>query len=328
MEIKETVGIDISKKDFDVRVHTSKAYEKFTNDKQGFKKMLKWVYKLSAFSKEDIFFIFEHTGLYSYQLAVHLTEQEIPFAMLPGLEIKRTLGMARGKNDKVDATRIAKYGYLRRGELTSYSMASKELQELGSLFTLRQRLVRQKAGFVTSCGEIKRVKIKKDNTTEFAINESMIKILAKKIAKIEDRMEQIVMGEPELKRLYKLVISIKGIGPQNAYIMLITTQAFTKFKTWRQYASYSGVAPFPYQSGTSIRGKTRVSHLANKVVKALLTSAAKSAISHDAELKIFYKKKINQGKTDAVVTNIIRCKLLARVFAVVKRGTPFVDLQY
>lgn len=325
MEIKEIIGIDVSKNELDVRIHTSKEYTTFVNNKKGFRRLLKWVFKTSSFKKEEIFFIFEHTGLYSYQLATFLTEQEIPFAMVPGLEIKRTLGLARGKSDKVDATRIARYAYQRRDEIEPYKLASKELQELSSLFTLRQRLVRQRAGFLASLGEIKRVKLKKDNKIEFSITESMIKKLSKEIDKVDERMEEIITNAPSLKRLYDLITSIKGIGAQNAYILLVTTQGFTKFKAWRQYAAYAGVAPFPHQSGTSIRGKNKVSHLANKTVKTLLSSAAKSAVQHDAELRAFYQRKLDQGKLDAVVTNIIRCKLLARVWAVVNRGTPFVD---
>ncbi len=326
MKIKEIVGIDISKNEFDVRIHTSKEYEVFANQSKGFKRLIKWVFKVSSFAKDEIFFVFEHTGIYSYQLAAFLTEQEIPFAIIPGLEIKRTLGLARGKSDKVDATRIARYAYLRRDEITPYKLANKELQELNSLFALRKRLVRQKAGYVASLGENKSVKRRKDNLTEFAIMESIIRTMTKKIEKIDQAMKAIIDNASSLKHLYTLITSVKGIGPQTAYILLITTQGFTKFKTSRQYASYAGVAPFPHQSGSSIRGKTKVSHLANKTVKAILSSAAQAAIKWDPELKIYYQKKVAEGKHPALVINIIRNKLLARVWAVVNRGTPFLDL--
>lgn len=325
MKFKEIVGIDVSKETFDARIHTLKDQGVFKNEKKGFKQMLKWVYKQSDFSIDEIHFIFEHTGLYSYQLAVFLTEEEISFTMVPGLEVKRTLGIARGKNDEIDAKRLARYGYLRRDELQDYVLPSKELQELKSLFTLRKRLVSQRAGYKSSLGEIKRVKVKKDNLTEFSINQSMINLLSTKIKKIEQRMDQIIDEKPNLKKLYDLLTSIPGIGKQNALSLIITTQAFTKFKTWRQYAAYCGTAPFPYQSGKSIKGKTKVNHLANKEVKSLLSSAARTAIKHDPELKTYYKKRIGEGKEDGTVINIIRCKLLARTFAVVNRGTPFIN---
>lgn len=104
MKILDTVGIDISKLTFDVRIHGSQSYKQFENSKKGFRQLLRWVFKNSTFSKENILFVFEHTGLYSHELSVYLTEQIVSFSLIPGLEIKRSLGIARGKDDKVDAT--------------------------------------------------------------------------------------------------------------------------------------------------------------------------------------------------------------------------------
>ena len=70
MKINETIGLDMSKLTMDVTVHHSKAYSKFENSKEGFKQMIKWAYKKSDIRKDEILFIFEHTGLYSYQLSV------------------------------------------------------------------------------------------------------------------------------------------------------------------------------------------------------------------------------------------------------------------
>lgn len=127
MKILDTIGIDMSKLTFDVRIHSSQAYVQFKNSKTDFKELLKWSFKNSAFSKENILFIFEHTGLYSHQLAVYLTEQKVPFALVPGLEIKRSLGIARGKDDKVDATKIALYGYRLRDELNLYKLPTTQV---------------------------------------------------------------------------------------------------------------------------------------------------------------------------------------------------------
>jgi len=326
MEIKETVGIDISKNDFDVRIHKSQDYNKFMNDKKGFKKLLKWVYKLSKFNKDEIFFVFEHTGLYSHNLAMFLAEEKVPFSLISGLEIKRSMGITRGKDDKIDATKIAYYAYLRRDELRAYTMPSKALSELQSLFVLRKRLVTQRAGFMASLGEIKRFKLKKENTVEFEVDESMIKLLSKKIEKVEKRMDEIIESNTQMKQQFYLLTSIPGVGAQNALSFIITTHAFTKFNTWREYAAYCGIAPFPHKSGTSVRGKTKVSSLANKNVKVLLTSAAYSVIRFDPELKNYFQRKIDEGKNKNLVINNIRCKIIARMFAVLKRDTVFVNI--
>jgi hypothetical protein len=85
------------------------------------------------------------------------------------------------------------------------------------------------------------------------------------------------------------------------------------------------VAPFAYSSGTSIRGKTRVSPLADMKLKSLLNMCALVAIRRDKELRGYYERKLAEGKPKMLVINNVRCKLLARIFAVINRNSPFVN---
>ncbi len=326
MKILDTVGIDMSKLTFDTRVHSSQAYMEFENTKDGFNKLLKWVYKNSTFSKENILFVFEHTGLYSHQLSVYLTEKKVSFSLVPGLEIKRSLGIARGKDDKVDATKIALYSYRLRDEIEPYEMPIEQVASIKRLLSLRVRIVKQRAGFKASYGEQKRVLPKKDNSTLFNVQEKTIKYLTKQITDIEKEIMKIIKSDDKLKEQYKLITSVKGVGRQTALFMIAYTHSFTKFKTWRKFASYCGIAPFPNSSGTSIRGKTRVSNLANKKIKSLLDSCAKSAIQYNPEMKVYYNKRVDEGKNKMSTINVIRNKLLARIFAVIERQTPYVDI--
>ena len=101
---------------------------------------------------------------------------------------------------------------------------------------------------------------------------------------------------------------------------------FNGFLTRENLPVIPGVAPFEYSSGTSIRGKTKTSHLANREVKVYLTRAAITAIAWDPKIKAYYKRKIAEGKHKASVINAVRAKIIARCFAVIKRKTPFVTL--
>lgn len=325
MKIKDTVGIDISKKKFDAHIHSNKMFETFDNSKEGFKQLIKWSIKNSPNSLINTLFVFEHTGLYSNQLSVYLSEKNIQFVLVPGLEIKRSLGIARGKDDKVDAARIALYGYRLREELTATKLPSKALAGLKRLLSLRDRLVKQRAGFKASFKEQKAVLIKKENEVLLNVQQKMIKALSKQIGLVESEMQNIIKEQEELKELVQLVKSVKGIGLQTTLYLIVYTEAFTKFKNSRKFASYCGVAPFPNSSGTSIRGKTKVSHLANKKIKSLLDMCAKSAIQHSPEMKVFYNRRIQNGHNKMSTINIIRNKLLARAFAVAKRKVPYVD---
>jgi len=259
-------------------------------------------------------------------LAVFLTEQQTHFVLVPGLEIKRSLGISRGKDDKIDAKKIAKYAFEKRDELKTYEMPSEQINLLKRLLSLRVRLVKQRAGYKASLKEQKRILIKKENKVLFESQEKIIKYLTKQIGTIEKEMDDIINNNDSLKTIYKLIISIKSVGPQTALFLIVYTSAFKKFANWRKFASYVGTAPFPNSSGTSIRGKTKVSNLAYKKIKSLLDQCAKSAIQHNPEMKIFYKKRVEEGKNEMSTINIVRNKILARIFAVVKRGTHYVDI--
>ncbi len=139
-------------------------------------------------------------------------------------------------------------------------------------------------------------------------------------------MQRLIRADQELSRQYRLINSIKGVGPQTALMMIILTKGFTSFQTWRKFASYSGIAPFPNQSG-KFAGRTQTSKLANKRIKSLLTMCAGVSIQYNTEMKLYYEKRINQGKNKMSTLNIIRNKLLSRIFAVVNRDTEYVDVR-
>lgn len=326
MKIKDTIGIDISKLTFDVRIHSNQDYRVFDNSIKDFKELTKWAFKSSAFSKDEIIFVFEHTGLYSYELAVYLAEQNIPFALVPGLEIKRSLGIARGKDDKVDATKIALYAYRLKDEIKPTELPLEDVTTLKRLLSLRERIVKQRAGYKASLKEQKRVLDKNKNKVLFDSQEKIITYLSKQIDNIEKEMDNIIKKNKHLNQIYKLITSIKGVGPQTALFMIAYSNGFTKFKNARKFASYCGIAPFPNSSGTSIRGKTKVSHLANKKIKSLLDLCAKTSIQFNPEMKIYYEKRIEKGKNKMSTINIIRNKILSRIFAVVERNTPYINL--
>lgn len=325
MKIKEVIGIDASKLTLDCCLHKSGAQEVFENTPETIELMVDWSHRTSGLAKNELLFVFEHTGLYTHQLARYLSEQGYYFHLVPGLEIKRSMGIARGKDDKADAKRIALYGYRIREEVRPYQMPKESLTSLKRLMSMRRKLVSQRAGHIATLGEQKRVLNKELGAILLQVQEDVIRVLDVQIAKIEKELERIIEQDPELQYLYRLLISIKGIGAVSARFLIVHTVGFTAFTTWRKFASYCGIAPFPNRSGTSIRGRTKVSQLANKEGKTLLNLCAGSAIQCNPEMKAYYTRRIDAGKNKMSTLNIIRNKLLARAFAVVGRGTPYVN---
>ncbi|MGB0881203.1 MAG: IS110 family transposase [Polaribacter sp.] len=325
MKIKETIGIDISKEFFDVCIHSNQLNQKIENNQKGFKKLLEWVFKNTAFKQENTLFVFEYTGIYSLNLSQFLTKKNISFSLIPGLEIKRSLGIARGKDDQKDARKIALYGFRLRDEIKPYKMPSASVIQVKNLFSLRTKLVKDRAGYKSRLKEQKSVLNKKENKVLFKVQENIIENYSKEIKKVEKQIDEIIKNDDQLKETYNLITSIQSVGKQTAAAMIIFTNNFTTFSESRKFASYSGIAPFPHQSGTSIRGKNKVNHLANKQMKYLLDMCAMNAIRNNSEMKKYYEKKVIEGKNKLSVINAVRNKLLARIFAVVKRKTPYVN---
>ena len=325
MKFKEFIGIDISKLSFDVRIHSNQQKSEFKNDNSGFKEMMKWVNKNACCGKEETLFALEHTGIYSLPICVFLSENQNHFVLLPGLEIKRSLGIQRGKNDKIDSGRIADYAYQKRDKITPTQLPFKNIQTIRRLLSIRDRLVKHRKGFLKDRGENKKFLKQSENKILFEVVEKSICDINKQINKVEKELDNIVKSDELINKQFNLIISIKGVGKQTALFIIAYTNCFTKFDNWRKFASYSGTAPFPYSSGTSINGRTKVSHLANKKIKVLLNMCARSAIEFNPEMKSYFQKRTDEGKNGMSTLNIIRNKLLARIFAVIQRGTPYVD---
>lgn len=326
MKFTETIGIDVSKLTLDVCIHVKQAMTQVLNTKQGYKKLLLWAKKNANCPIEEILFCFEHTGIYSAALTRFMADNQLKYIVVPGLEIKRSLGIQRGKNDQIDAKKIAQYAYRRRDEVVIYKAPDKIIDKIRQLLSLREKLVKQRAGFMASLNDLESLSDRSENKLLFSIPQKMIKELHKQLEKLEKEIDVLLERCPEIMENYKLITSITGIGKQTALLIIVVTNNFLWFNDPRKLASYAGIAPFPYKSGTSIHGKTRVSHLANKKLKSLLSSCAVSAIRTDPEIKIYYTRRIESGKHKMNTINAVRNKLLARVFAVVRRKTPYVSL--
>lgn len=328
MEFTSFVGIDISKLTIDVALLDAdgkhQGVKKFTNSKGGFEQMLAWL-KSQSVLKECLFCL-EHTGIYCLPICVFFEEVKLAYSLQPGLQIKRSMGIQRGKNDKADAQVIGKYAYLNRKDIQLYKLPSKIILKLKQLVSYRERLVKTKVALKTASKELKAFSDKELHELIVTDSTKHIEQLNRSIAVIDKTLRQLIAEDKELDRLFELASSVKGVGLQIATNMLVITHGFTRFKNWRKFSCYCGLAPFEYSSGTSIKRKTKVSHLGNKKIKALIGNGIASAIQNDPEIAAYYKRKIEEGKHKMVVMNAIKNKLISRVFAVIKRGTPFVPL--
>ncbi len=324
-EIKESVGIDVSKLTLDVFIYTKQIHKQFLNNKKGFESLINWI-KQETKNTEEVIWCFEHTGWYCVLLSHFMHQNKMHYCCVNPLEIKRSMGLKRGKTDKQDAQEIARFAWLRKEELEPSTPMPIKLIELQRLMSLREQLVKQSTALKNLAKGMQVTLEKKTGDKALVIIKQTLKQLEAQIKKVEKSMEALIKTEDQMQQNYKMSKSVKGVGNVLATQMLLHTHNYTRFETWREFSSYCGLVPFPYQSGTSINRKPRNHSISDKKMKSLLSMSAISAIQADKELKIYFKKRVEEGKPKMLVLNIIRNKIVSRIFATVKRGTPFVEL--
>jgi len=325
MKITNIVGIDVSKKTFDY--HHYNGLENglsITNDLKGYRTFLKWLKVKVTKDPDQVMIVMEHTGYYSFKLEQFLFKHQVNYCKKPALDIKRSCGMIRGKSDKADAKMISRYGWMRKEELQPCKPVSEVQLELQQLMSHRDKLVADRASYQSKIKEMKMQLGDKMAEQVIKSTQYLLDIFSVEIKQTETFIQELINKNEQLNSNYLLVKSVKGIGFATAVHFLITTENFTSFDNHRKFACYCGVAPFENSSGTSVRGKTKTSSLANRKIKSLLTMAAICAIQHDPELKEKYQQKVNEGKPKMSALNIIRAKLIERIFAVVKRQSPYI----
>lgn len=327
MQKKEIfIGVDVSKLTLDVSVHGSKNHLRISNNSEGFKKLLSWFRSLKI-TLEECWFVLEYTGGYEYRLVQFCVAKQITFTRIPGLQIKKSLGMQRGKNDKIDSKRIAEYGYEKRERLQQSKACNPGITRLKQLLTQRSGFVNDKKAHEHRMKELLAMMEFKANDPIIKHYKKAVEFALKMIEKTEAEIKKVIISDAAMSRNFALITSIPGIGNVNGWMTIAYTENFESFADGRTYGAYIGVVPYEHSSGTSIRGKSRVSQMANKPLKADLSMAAKASVQHDPEMREYYERRVALGKRHMAIMNEVKFKLVLRMFAVVNKGEFYVKNQ-
>ena len=317
------IGVDVSKLTLDIHCAEKNLHTRIGNGTDGFKLLQKWC-KDEQIDLQHSLVAMEYTGGYEYKLVQFCEAKHIQCCRIPGLAIKNSLGIVRGKNDKVDAKRIAQYVTEKHASLPVQTPINPIIVKLRHLLSFRKRLVRESAGYKASLQERKEMYMAKTSDLLVRMMTKKIKENNSLVKKLESEMTALLQTDQHILRNYHIISSIQGIGPVNALMTIAYTENFTCFNNARSYAVYAGVIPFDCSSGTSIKARKKVSHLANKEVKQELNQAARVAIGWNRDLKQYAESKM-KTKPYKVVLNNVKFKLILRMFSLVKRGAFYVD---
>lgn len=318
------IGIDVSKNKVDICVISNSKVlkeEQCTNHQAAISSEIKAVQDEFGVSSEDFIVCAEHTGQYTYPLICACKGLDCKLWLENPAQIKYCSGVTRGKNDRVDARRIAEYAMRFIDKCHPYERPEEDL-------TLLKQLEAERSLYKTDLAKYKAQLSDQEEYMERNIFlqkakrlKRLIETLEETLKDITDKMTEIIEASSQLSLQMELLRSVEGVGPVIAMNMIIATEAFTKFENYRQFNCYIGVAPFSYTSGSSQFSKNRVSQKAAKYLKVLLHLAAVS-ITHrkTGDLKTYFDRKVAEGKNKMTVINAVRAKIVARMFAVIRKN--------
>ena len=327
----ECIGVDVSKKTLDVALYRGKVdwndgHIKVDNNGSGYRELKKWL-RLKNAEEGRLRVCMEATGLYTHDFRSWLEQEGITYYVVdpkrmhhfaPPLSIK---GIRQTKTDKADAFRIAIYCSLFHDSMEPSKLPSAAYFKLKRLLAERRQYVKQSVLYKQQLSDISIY----DTVSSRMRKEKEVGNLQDNIKQTDKEIKSVIDTDPAIKKNYDLLTSIIGVGIVVAVTTIVLTENFTTFTDPRKYASYIAIAPFPHESGTSVRGATRVSKQGFRQAKADLSISVLNAITHDAELREYWQRKKAEGKHTGVILNAIKFKIVLRMFAVVKRGKPYVN---
>jgi transposase len=316
------IGIDVSKDTLDICVYLN-GNQFFFEIKNKEKDICDFFDKELPKDIGNAFVCIENTGKYSWKLMHIIPKLDCLFYVVNPLHLKRSLGLIRGKSDKIDASRIALFIKKNHQELQPFIERREQIESLQVLLSERKHRVKMKAQLQTKNKDLDNLANLKLKSTIKHQNNLMIRRLGKQIALFEQQIKELIKQDETLKNINKQMLSIPGVGQITSWNMIVKTNEFKSITEPRKMACYCGVAPFQNTSGTSVFGRNRVSLMADKDMKKLLHLGAMSAIRLKNDLRAYYIRKVGQGKNKMAVLNAVRNKIIHLIFAIVKSGNLY-----
>ena len=326
------LGIDVSKLWFDISLMPVVNYQKepmiterFDNTMKGLALLKRWLKEQKVSFNNDTLLVIENTGIYHRLLWKFFSENNIPIHIGNAAHIKKSFGIARGKNDKIDSQRLCSYAYKNDYELKASSALNPAFLNLKDLITSRSRLKTQLGANKAYLKELKNINDKVTQKMMENVYKMAINGLQKSIIEIEKQITLVIKSDSAINNNYNLLLSVPAIGPVTATYILCCTNNFANKFSGKQLSCYAGVVPFADRSGSTLNGRNKVHKMANKELKCLLHMCALSSIKYYQEFRDYYDRKVNEGKHPNSILNAICNKILLRAVAVVNNQKDYVE---
>ncbi len=321
-KFKTFIGIDVSKDTLAVSVYESGEFntKEFAYNKQAITKEL---IKPFINKKDSTIFLMEATGVYHTKLAYQLHKEGFTVSAINPLIIKSYSNskLRRVKTDSSDSKLIAQYAYKNYDELPLFKLKSKEQKDIEDIAKAIDDINLANTALNNQIKALKSQAYYSSEVVKFKQE------LLDKNNKIIDKLKKLLNQKlkENFSKEYDLLNKIPGVGIMVSSMVIAIFNDFKEFDSAKKVCAFIGIAPSPYESGTSVKRRGRISKKGSPIARKVLYMATLSAIRHNKIIKEFYERLLQNGKTK--MTAIVACmnKLMKIIFAVVKYKREFCE---
>lgn len=293
----------------------------FANDYDSFGQFLHWM-QTHQLQPDNAIVCMEATGVYNEVFAHFLVVNQYTVAIEAPLKVKRAFAPVGHKTDPVDSCQIAEYAYRYYDELSPWQPRSEVLEQIQTLLTTREQFSSQCAAHQNAVKALKRKKVR--TALAEKAHQDAIRELRQHIQTLEKEIERLIDQDPDFRKMVELLQSVPGVGLLLAAHLLVLMQSASEPTDPKQLAAFIGICPYEHKSGSSINYKPTSRHYGPPALRKLIFLAALSVRTHRQQFKLYFLRKIAEGKPKKLVINNIANKLLKIICAVVRSGTPFI----
>jgi transposase len=316
-----SIGLDIAKSSIAVHIPTHSLDFEIENNLKSLKTLYAKLKKLYRKEIDKVVWVFESTGSYSSIIYRFCSQKGIKIFM-PNPKQARGFAKAiaqRNKSDKIDAQVLAKSIIIAKKDEIKIPSINPLVEEFKELIGYYRLLVKQ----------ISQLKNHKESLVAKEANKRLINAIIRQIKMLQtqqqtliDTMLQTIKEDNELSNKFHAIVSIKGVGTLTALVLL---HLFIRYPdaNQRQIVSLAGLDPIIKESGSSIKGKVKISKAGDKIYRASLFMPAMVVVRHDERFKAYYERLKASGKHTTVAQVAVMRKLLIVAHSIYKSGEVY-----
>ena len=313
-----SIGLDISKSSINVHVPLGKLDLEIENTTKAFKSLYSKLKKLYKKEIDQLTFVFESTGSYSVALYRFCADTGIKVFMINPKQARNFAKAIaqRNKSDKIDARVLSEAIMVAKVKEIKIPKIDPLVEEMKELMVYYRLKVKQRTQL---SNHLESLSVKDGSKVLIRTIHAEIKALKQSEDKLIEQVYTMIKRSTTLKSNYDAITSIDGIGKIGGIVLI---HLFIKYPhaNQRQIVSLAGLDPVMRESGSSIKGKTRISKAGNRLYRGTLFMAAMASTKHNAKMKAFYERlKANGKHTTQAQTAVIR-KLIVVAHSLYKSG--------